>query len=112
MYLGRLAESNETAKLFSAPRHPYTKALLESVLTPDPTLGIPETNLGTDFPNPVAPPDGCRFHPRCPQAMAVCSAQAPSPTRCGQGLVECHLYAADSAEEPSFVQQGRLDSHA
>lgn len=91
MYLGRLVEENRAADVFSVPRHPYTKALLESVLTPDPTLGVPDAELGTGLPNPLAPPTGCRFHPRCPQAMAVCSKQAPPAVPCGGGFVACHL---------------------
>ncbi len=103
MYLGRLVEENATAALFSSPRHPYTAALLASVLTPDPALGLPETDLGGDFPNPLAPPEGCRFHPRCPQAMAACSRQAPAPLRCGEGLVECHLYGGSGAGKQESV---------
>jgi len=92
MYLGRIVERAETRALFHAPRHPYTKALLASVLTPEPDLGVPDTHLGIAFPNPVAPPPGCTFHPRCAQAMEICSRQAPQPVRDGDTKVECHLY--------------------
>ena len=63
MYLGRIVEEGPADKVFANPRHPYTKALLESVLTPDPKLGVPETHLGAVFPNPIDPPSGCSFHP-------------------------------------------------
>lgn len=112
MYLGRLVEENDAANIFSAPRHPYTKALLESVLTPDPTLGVPDTELGIGLPNPMEPPAGCRFHPRCPQVMAVCSEQAPPRSHCGEGFVECHLYQPSAAEDPDAVAPARLGEHA
>jgi peptide/nickel transport system ATP-binding protein len=94
MYLGRIVEENETEALFHAPRHPYTKALLMSVLTPEPGLGVPDTHLGTAFPNPLDPPGGCPFHPRCPAALPRCAAERPQPLQSGESTVECHLYAA------------------
>jgi oligopeptide/dipeptide ABC transporter ATP-binding protein len=81
MYLGRIVESAERDALFRAPRHPYTRALLASVLTPDPGLGVPDTGLGLAFPNPLAPPPGCVFHPRCPQAGARCRSEPPRTIR-------------------------------
>ena len=92
MYLGRIVEEAETATLFAAPRHPYTKALLASVLTPEPGLGLPDIGLGASFPNPLEPPSGCAFHPRCPQAMAICRSVAPLPIAADDGHVECHLH--------------------
>jgi peptide/nickel transport system ATP-binding protein len=92
MYLGRVVEENETAALFSAPRHPYTKALLASVLTPEPGLGVPDTGLGLAFPNPLEPPPGCAFHPRCPEAGPRCRAAVPRDVRDGERLVACHLH--------------------
>jgi peptide/nickel transport system ATP-binding protein len=94
MYLGRIVEENETEALFRAPRHPYTKALLMSVLTPEPGLGVPDTHLGTAFPNPLDPPAGCPFHPRCPEALSRCAIEPPKPLQSGESTVECHLYAA------------------
>ena len=92
MYLGRIVEEADTESLFSNPQHPYTKALLESVLTPDPNLNIPDTHLGAAYPNPVEPPSGCTFHPRCAKVMDHCSKVAPKPISVGAGHVECHLY--------------------
>jgi peptide/nickel transport system ATP-binding protein len=97
MYLGRIVEENETEALFRAPRHPYTRALLLSVLTPEPGLGVPDVHLGTTFPNPLDPPAGCPFHPRCPDAMPHCAERAPSPTALHGGRVECHLYSPTAA---------------
>jgi len=102
MYLGRIVEEADTATLFAAPRHPYTKALLASVLTPEPGLGLPDIGLGTSFPNPLEPPTGCAFHPRCPQAMAICRSAAPRAVVEDGGHVECHLYdAATTLQEAS-----------
>jgi peptide/nickel transport system ATP-binding protein len=94
MYLGQVAEFAQTAELFKQPRHPYTQALLASVLTPETGLGIPDMGLGLSFPDPLHPPAGCTFHPRCAQAMAVCSAQRPVLTKSERGEVACHLYDA------------------
>lgn len=98
MYLGRIVELNDTDSIFSSPKHPYTQALLDSVLTPDPSLGVPDTHLGAAYPNPMEPPAGCTFHPRCPDVMDHCSREAPPCVSTGSGLVECHLYAADKTK--------------
>ena len=92
MYLGRIIEEADNETLFAKPRHPYTKALLESVLTPDPRLGVPDTHLGAVFPNPIDPPAGCTFHPRCAQIMEVCKHTAPRVHDEAGARVECHLY--------------------
>ena len=65
---------------------------LGSVLTPDPSLDVPDTHLGATFPNPVEPPSGCTFHPRCVDAMPACSQIAPAPARVNDACVECHLF--------------------
>jgi len=77
MYLGRFVERAPTESLFRTPEHPYTKALLASVLTPEPGLGVPDVGLGDTLPDPANIPSGCRFHPRCPVALPTCSTQAP-----------------------------------
>jgi peptide/nickel transport system ATP-binding protein len=92
MYLGRIVEEAETDELFRRPRHPYTRALLASVLTPEPGLGIPETRLGAGFPDPLDPPSGCAFHPRCPERLPQCHAVPPQPVAAEGARVECHLY--------------------
>jgi peptide/nickel transport system ATP-binding protein len=92
MYLGRIVEESETDALFRSPRHPYTYALMQSVLTPDPELGVPDAHLGASYPDPVNPPSGCPFHPRCPKAMNHCSQIPPRPLETREGRVECHLY--------------------
>lgn len=94
MYLGRVVELTQTAELFKHPRHPYTQALLASVLTPEPGLGIPDMGLGLSFPDPLHPPSGCSFHPRCQQRRPECSVEHPHLLRDAQGDVACHLYPA------------------
>jgi peptide/nickel transport system ATP-binding protein len=95
MYLGKVVEQAATAQLFRAPRHPYTQALLASVLTPEPGLGVPDIGLGLAFPDPLNPPSGCAFHPRCPQRMKHCNAIVPPLAQHGGSAVACHLYPAE-----------------
>jgi len=92
MYLGRIVEEAPVEQLFASPRHPYTRALLASVLTPEPGLGIPDVGLGTTLPDPTNVPAGCRFHPRCPQAMDTCRTVPPRRVPAQDSSVECHLF--------------------
>ena len=96
MYLGKVVEQASTAILFKQPRHPYTQALLASVLTPEPGLGIPETGLGLAFPDPLNLPTGCPFHPRCPQRLPHCTSVVPVLSPGAAGSVSCHLYPSTS----------------
>jgi peptide/nickel transport system ATP-binding protein len=85
MYLGRIVELANASELFARPRHPYTRMLLDAV----PDLGMtgkPRTPVRGEVPNPLAPPSGCAFHPRCPYANARCQAEVP---RFANG-VACH----------------------
>ena len=91
MYLGRLVERAPTESLFAQPEHPYTKALLASVLTPEPGLGVPDVGLGDTLPDPANIPSGCRFHPRCPIAEPRCATEAPPFKPRPTGGVECLL---------------------
>jgi peptide/nickel transport system ATP-binding protein len=92
MYLGRIVETGTRDAIFRNPRHPYTRALLASVLTPEPGRGVPDTGLGLAFPNPLDPPPGCVFHPRCPDVMARCRTDAPRVVASDGGIVACHLH--------------------
>jgi peptide/nickel transport system ATP-binding protein len=83
MYLGEVAEIGDSESLFEAPRHPYTKALLSSMPSMDPDHRTLVAPLAGDPPNPIDPPSGCRFHPRCPRAEPVCGQRTPSR----QGMV-------------------------
>ncbi|HEY3848086.1 MAG TPA: oligopeptide/dipeptide ABC transporter ATP-binding protein [Acetobacteraceae bacterium] len=89
MYLGRFVEQAPVDALFRDPRHPYTRALLASVLTPEPDKGIPDVGLGDTYPDPANIPCGCRFHPRCPVAFDRCRTDAPDGIVRGGRLTEC-----------------------
>jgi peptide/nickel transport system ATP-binding protein len=77
MYLGRIVETAAAADIFSRPRHPYTRMLLDAV--PDLQMsGKPRTPVAGEVPNPLAPPPGCAFHPRCPHANERCRREVPA----------------------------------
>lgn len=78
MYLGQVAEIGPSDTLFAQPAHPYTKALLSSVPSMDPGRRTQKAPLAGDPPNPINPPSGCRFHPRCPNAAPVCAERVPA----------------------------------
>jgi len=91
MYLGRIVEVAPTAILFSAPRHPYTRALLSELPTLERTRRTYLPIQG-ELPSPLAPPPGCAFHPRCPQAMPRCKVEAPVLRSLRPGHASaCHL---------------------
>ena len=77
MYLGKLVEWAPAEKLFENPLHPYTKALLASIPVPRPMKERREIKLKGEIPNPINPPSGCRFHPRCLYAREICSREEP-----------------------------------
>ena len=92
MFLGRVCEVGPTQALFSAPRHPYTKFLLDSVPRPDPTRrGESGPPLAGEIPSPVHPPSGCRFRTRCPYAQDICAQTVPPLTGAGDHQVACHF---------------------
>ena len=77
MYLGAVVEEGFAADVFARPSHPYTHALTLAAPIPDPTRARPPRHLIGDIPSPLAPPSGCRFHPRCPYIQALCKTDAP-----------------------------------
>ena len=79
MYLGRIGESGPIEPVYGSPRHPYTAALLSAAPAADPDAADARQRiiLTGDVPSPIDPPSGCRFHPRCPKAEAVCGQQEP-----------------------------------
>jgi len=94
MYLGKLVEIGNLEDVYRNPQHPYTRALLSAVPVPDPTIRAEQPPLKGEIPNPINPPPGCRFHPRCPIAAGVCSDEIPVmlPTELvASHLAACHL---------------------
>ena len=92
MYLGRIIELGETGDIIFHPKHPYTKALLSAVPRPG-VQRVRGPALEGSTPSPSVPPEGCRFHPRCPEAMDVCRKEEPGETDKAGHRVSCHLYA-------------------
>jgi peptide/nickel transport system ATP-binding protein len=91
MYLGRVVETGPTGRLWSAPAHPYTEALVGAVPRPDGRHRLP-TELPGDVPDPAAPPPGCRFHPRCPAVFDRCRTEDPPPIAWAGQSVSCWLH--------------------
>jgi len=105
MYLGNLVEIADAERLFAAPQHPYTRALLSANPLPDPDVPLSPVLLQGELPSPLNPPSGCRFHTRCPRVFQPCTSLVPtvrslagsdSPS---EHRVWCHLY--DDAQKPS-----------
>ena len=89
MYLGRLVEIADAEELFARPRHPYTRMLLDAV--PDLEMsGRQRTPVAGEVPNPLSPPSGCAFHPRCPHANDRCKAERPNLIWRGESASACH----------------------
>jgi oligopeptide transport system ATP-binding protein len=93
MYLGKIVELAESVELYRNPRHPYTRALLSAVPTPDPKTKRQRIILPGDVPSPINPPPGCHFHPRCPYVEDRCRREPPALVA-GKGghAVACHVF--------------------
>jgi oligopeptide/dipeptide ABC transporter ATP-binding protein len=97
MYLGKIVETGDASAIAATPRHPYTQALFSAALPLHPDERRDELIVAGEVPSPLAPPSGCRFHPRCPQAMERCSREEPALVEEGGRWTACHLYPATSA---------------
>ncbi len=98
MYLGRIIEIGDKTSVFDNPQHPYTKALLSAIPVPDPTHKNERILLKGDVPSPINPPEGCRFHTRCPFATDKCKTETPE-LRGEDYMKEGHLAACHYMEE-------------
>ena len=101
MYLGKIVEVGPADQVFGAPRHPYTAALLASMLSVEPGKGVPDTGIGHSFPNPLAIPPGCAFHERCPRVFEPCRSVVPAAITEGETVVSCHLYGQATGGRPT-----------
>jgi oligopeptide/dipeptide ABC transporter ATP-binding protein len=113
MYLGKLVELAPAKRLFEAPAHPYTRALLSAIPIPDPKRKRTRLVLAGEVPSPVNPPAGCRFHTRCPAAFDRCSEEEPEPVEVEAGhSVRCfHAYDAPAETWYRAVNE-RIESAA
>jgi peptide/nickel transport system ATP-binding protein len=92
MYLGQIVEVGSREQIIHHSRHPYTQALMKSVLSLEPGGGIPRIDLGGGFPNPLDLPNGCLFHPRCPKVMDRCRIENPELLSIREIQTRCLLY--------------------
>jgi peptide/nickel transport system ATP-binding protein len=93
MYLGRIVEMAPTEELFARPRHPYTRMLLDAL--PDLAMtGRARRPIEGEIPNPIAPPPGCAFHPRCPHAYEPCRIDVPALLESAGHSAACHAVEA------------------
>ena len=104
MYLGRVVEIGEKQRVFAAPRHPYTEALLQAIPLPTPGLARERKLLGGDVPSPIHPPSGCHLHTRCPYAQPLCAQQVPPLQGDATHAVACHFPLAAPAAATPVVQ--------
>ena len=97
MYLGNLVELAPTPELYKNPLHPYTRALFSAIPMPDPAYRPEPVILSGTIPSPAAPPKGCKFHPRCPRAMGICSHREPQWQEFSPGhFCACHAVTLES----------------
>jgi oligopeptide/dipeptide ABC transporter ATP-binding protein len=121
MYLGRIVELGPSKEIYENPRHPYTISLLKAIPEPDPARSVPRDLPRWEVPDAAAPPLGCPFHPRCPQAFEVCGWESRDlRTHGGERALEmlermraeapddpCHLYDDRALEQAKQAAASR-----
>jgi oligopeptide/dipeptide ABC transporter ATP-binding protein len=115
MYLGKLMEVSPAEELYSKPIHPYTSALLAAIPIPDPRENRARERIVVrgEPPNPIEPPSGCVFHPRCPHSTEICREVEPPLTRYPNGhLAACHHPLNVSAEEIAGAERDATSPHS
>jgi oligopeptide/dipeptide ABC transporter ATP-binding protein len=108
MYLGRVVEEGPSELVYTAPRHPYTQALLSAIPVPNPERQRARRRivLAGDVPSAANPPSGCRFHTRCPYVMDVCKEMDPPVFEADDGTrVFCHLHTSGPALDGRSVNE-------
>lgn len=105
MYLGQLVEIGPTKEMFASPKHPYTKALIDAVPIPDPEASYQRLKLEGEVPSAIELPSGCRFHPRCPDAIPSCAVETCSElySVAPNWKVACHKVMA---KQPNHIRNG------
>jgi peptide/nickel transport system ATP-binding protein len=103
MYLGKLCELADPDRMYAAPAHPYTAALLSAIPVPDPAVTASASGLvAGDLPSPVSPPSGCRFRTRCPRAEERCALEEPRVREVADGqYVACHFPLVGDVAPPA-----------
>ncbi|MEQ8740574.1 MAG: ABC transporter ATP-binding protein, partial [Hoeflea sp.] len=108
LYLGALVEIADSKELFKAPQHPYTRMLLDAV--PDLEMtGRQRKEVEGEIPNPIDPPSGCTFHPRCPFANDRCKREVPGWTKTGTGVTACHGVEEGRIPQPAMAERLPVD---
>ncbi len=111
MYLGKIVEMAPSTEIFANPLHPYTRALLASVPSMEPSERKKAQPLPGDVPSPLHPPSGCPFHTRCPEAMEICKGEFPATVEKGKDhFVACYLYTSEPAAQKDCFYAARTDT--